>query len=81
MLSVVSQAAKSRRHRQVELDLTSAEVGPSLPSPHPKQANKLSLKARTKKNIHISGKRLLQPLSVLNDLFIPTFQHVSASVS
>lgn len=69
MLNVVSQAAKSRRHRQVELDVDSAEVEPSLPSGRSRQTNKLSLKARTKKNIQISGKRLLQPLSVRNFLF------------
>lgn len=49
-----AEASKSRRHRQVEVDLTSHEAGPSNPSGY-RRINKPSLKARTKKNVYISG--------------------------
>lgn len=49
-----AEASKSRRHRQVEVDFTANEAGPSDPSGHPK-THKPSLKARTNENIHISG--------------------------
>lgn len=55
----VSQASKSRRHRQVEVDFTSNEAGPSHSSGC-SRINKLSLKARTNMNINISGKSFLQ---------------------
>ncbi|XP_076604959.1 snRNA-activating protein complex subunit 1b [Chaetodon auriga] len=47
-----AEASKSRRHRQVEVD--SAEAGPSRSSGHSK-IHKLSLKARAGKNVMISG--------------------------
>ncbi|XP_038556374.1 snRNA-activating protein complex subunit 1-like [Micropterus salmoides] len=49
-----AEASKSRRHRQVEVDPTSDESGPS-PSSGYSRTNKLSLKARTNQNIHIAG--------------------------
>lgn len=49
-----AEAAKSRRHRQVEVDLTSNEAGPSNSSGS-SRITKLSLKARTKESVHISG--------------------------
>ncbi|XP_034530978.1 snRNA-activating protein complex subunit 1b [Notolabrus celidotus] len=49
-----AEACKSRRHRQVELDLTSNETGPSTSSGH-SRSKKLSLKFRTNENLHISG--------------------------
>ncbi|KAI3367887.1 hypothetical protein L3Q82_026224 [Scortum barcoo] len=49
-----AEAAKSRRHRQVEVDLTSNEAGPSNSSGSSRMT-KLSLKARTKESVHISG--------------------------
>lgn len=51
-----AEAAKSRRHRQVEVDLTSSAAGPSTSSGYCK-INKLSLKARTTENIRISGNK------------------------
>nr|XP_046267999.1 snRNA-activating protein complex subunit 1b [Scatophagus argus] len=47
-----AEASKSRRHRQVEVDFTSSEDNPS--SGH-SRIIKPSLKARTNKNVHISG--------------------------
>ncbi|XP_032356535.1 snRNA-activating protein complex subunit 1b [Etheostoma spectabile] len=49
-----AEASKSRRHRQVEVDFTSHQAGPSLSSGYSK-TNKPSLKARTNENIHVSG--------------------------
>ncbi|XP_056250319.1 snRNA-activating protein complex subunit 1b [Seriola aureovittata] len=49
-----SEASKSRRHRQVEVDYTSAEAGPST-MPGYSRISKPSLKARTNENVHISG--------------------------
>nr|XP_020483316.1 snRNA-activating protein complex subunit 1 [Labrus bergylta] len=49
-----AETSKSRRHRQVEVNFTSSEAGPSEPSGH-SRTNKPSLKSRTKKNVHISG--------------------------
>ncbi|XP_068573827.1 snRNA-activating protein complex subunit 1b [Cebidichthys violaceus] len=49
-----AEASKSRRHRQVEVDFTSNVAGPSHSSGH-SRTNKLSLKARTYENAHISG--------------------------
>lgn len=53
------QASKSRRHRQVEVDFTSNEAGPSNSSGS-SRISKPSLKVRTNENVHISGKSLLQ---------------------
>lgn len=55
-----SQACKSRRHRQVELDVTSHEAGPSHSSGYIR-ITKPSLKARTNLNVQITGKSLPQP--------------------
>ncbi|XP_075963525.1 snRNA-activating protein complex subunit 1b [Anarhichas minor] len=49
-----TEASKSRRHRQVEVDFTSNVAGPSHSSRY-SRTNKLSLKARTYENVHISG--------------------------
>lgn len=49
-----SQAPRSRRHRQVEVDLISSQAGPAPSSRH-SRAVKPSLKARTNENVHISG--------------------------
>ncbi|XP_031136164.1 snRNA-activating protein complex subunit 1b [Sander lucioperca] len=49
-----AEASKSRRHRQVEVDFTSYEAGPSLSSSY-SRTNKPSLKARTNENVHVSG--------------------------
>ncbi|XP_069391250.1 snRNA-activating protein complex subunit 1b [Paralichthys olivaceus] len=49
-----AEASKSRRHRQVEVDPTSSEAGPSNAQSHSRNT-KPSLKARTNENIHISG--------------------------
>ncbi|GAA6227422.1 snRNA-activating protein complex subunit 1-like [Lates japonicus] len=49
-----AEASKSRRHRQVEVDFTSSEAGPSN-TPGPSRITKPSLKARTNENVHISG--------------------------
>ncbi|XP_035530074.1 snRNA-activating protein complex subunit 1b [Morone saxatilis] len=49
-----TEAPKSRRHRQVEVDLTSHEAGPSHSSRYCR-IHKPSLKARTTKNVHVSG--------------------------
>lgn len=49
-----AEASKSRRHRQVELELTCDETGPASMSARPR-AGKPSLKARTNENIRISG--------------------------
>lgn len=57
---LLSQACKSRRHRQVEVDLTSNEAGPSNMSGSTR-ISKPSLKARTNENVHISGRSLLPP--------------------
>uniref|UniRef100_UPI0037E987F2 snRNA-activating protein complex subunit 1b n=1 Tax=Semicossyphus pulcher TaxID=241346 RepID=UPI0037E987F2 len=46
-----AEAAKSRRHRQVEVDFTSNDAVPSKSRPN----KPLSLKARTTENVHISG--------------------------
>ncbi|XP_074487973.1 snRNA-activating protein complex subunit 1-like isoform X1 [Sebastes fasciatus] len=48
-----AEAPKSRRHRQVAVDVTSNESGPSNSSGN-SRTNKPSLKARTCENIHIS---------------------------
>uniref|UniRef100_A0AAQ6IL03 Small nuclear RNA activating complex, polypeptide 1b n=1 Tax=Anabas testudineus TaxID=64144 RepID=A0AAQ6IL03_ANATE len=48
------EACKSRRHRQVEVDLTSNEAGPSNMSGSTR-ISKPSLKARTNENVHISA--------------------------
>lgn len=50
----VCQATKSRRHRQVMVDVASNEAGDRQPS-GPSRTVKLSLKARTIKNVKISG--------------------------
>lgn len=51
----ISQPSKARRHLQVELKVSGDEAGsshqPGFPTTH-----KLSLKARTKRDVHISGK-------------------------
>lgn len=49
-----AEASKSRRHRQVELESTSYDAGPSTSLGYP-QSKRPSLKVRTKENIHISG--------------------------
>ncbi|KAG7232945.1 hypothetical protein INR49_005797 [Caranx melampygus] len=49
-----AEAAKSRRHRQVEVDFTSAEAGPSS-TPGSSRISKPSLKVRTKENVQISA--------------------------
>ncbi|KAM8917307.1 snRNA-activating protein complex subunit 1b [Spinachia spinachia] len=49
-----SQAPKSRRHRQVEVDATDNSAGPSRPSGY-SRTKKMSLKARTHQNIYVSG--------------------------
>ncbi|KAM9340748.1 snRNA-activating protein complex subunit 1b [Symphorus nematophorus] len=49
-----AEASKSRRHRQVEVDFTSSEAGPSNSSSYCR-INKPSLKTRTEKSIHISA--------------------------
>ncbi|XP_054861868.1 snRNA-activating protein complex subunit 1b [Amphiprion ocellaris] len=49
-----TEASKSRRHRQVELDLTCDETGSAPMSARPR-VGKPSLKARTNENIRISG--------------------------
>ncbi|CAJ1074526.1 snRNA-activating protein complex subunit 1b [Xyrichtys novacula] len=49
-----TEAAKSRRHRQVEVDLTSNQAGPSNSSGHTR-LSKPSLKVRTNENLHISS--------------------------
>lgn len=49
-----AEASKSRRHRQVEVDFTSNEAGPSHSSGY-SRVIKPSLKARTIENVHISG--------------------------
>ncbi|XP_070776955.1 snRNA-activating protein complex subunit 1b [Enoplosus armatus] len=49
-----AEASKSRRHRQVEVDFTSSESGPSNPSGYSRRS-KPSLKARTNQNIRVSG--------------------------
>ncbi|KAE8289569.1 snRNA-activating protein complex subunit 1 [Larimichthys crocea] len=49
-----AEASKSRRHRQVEVDFTSNEAGPSHSSSYTR-IYKRSLKARTMENVHISG--------------------------
>ncbi|XP_035023439.1 snRNA-activating protein complex subunit 1b [Hippoglossus stenolepis] len=49
-----AEASKSRRHRQVEVDPTSNESGPSNTRGHSKNT-KPSLKTRTNENIRISG--------------------------
>ncbi|XP_030574946.1 snRNA-activating protein complex subunit 1b isoform X2 [Archocentrus centrarchus] len=48
-----AEASKSRRHRQVEVDFTSSEAGPAPMLGRPR-TTKLSLKARTMENVHIS---------------------------
>ncbi|XP_071354966.1 snRNA-activating protein complex subunit 1b [Trachinotus anak] len=48
-----AEASKSRRHRQVEVDFSS-QAGPST-TPGYNRICRLSLKARTEQNIHISG--------------------------
>ncbi|XP_076002804.1 snRNA-activating protein complex subunit 1b [Genypterus blacodes] len=50
---LAAEACKSRRHRQVELDLAT-ESGPAPLLGHTRR-RKPSLKARTDKNVHISG--------------------------
>ncbi|XP_029982377.1 snRNA-activating protein complex subunit 1b [Sphaeramia orbicularis] len=49
-----AEASKSRRHRQVELDVTANKAGPDHTEGDTKK-RKLSLKCRTTKNVHISG--------------------------
>ncbi|XP_074548287.1 snRNA-activating protein complex subunit 1b [Halichoeres trimaculatus] len=49
-----TEAAKSRRHRQVELDLMSNVAGPSTSSGHFK-SRKPSLKVRTNESLHVTG--------------------------
>lgn len=49
-----TEACKSRRHRQVEVNPSSHEVGPSVSSALSK-SRRPSLKVRTKENLHISG--------------------------
>ncbi|XP_069008917.1 snRNA-activating protein complex subunit 1b [Embiotoca jacksoni] len=49
-----AEASKSRRHRQVEVDVAGNEAGSASASGRAR-VTKLSLKARTKENIHISG--------------------------
>ncbi|XP_041669357.1 snRNA-activating protein complex subunit 1b isoform X2 [Cheilinus undulatus] len=49
-----TEASKSRRHRQVEVNFTSNEAGPSDSSDNPKTL-KPSLKTRISENMHISG--------------------------
>lgn len=49
-----AEASKSRRHRQVELDPTSNDAGPSTSSGHSK-SKRPSLKVRTEENLYISG--------------------------
>ncbi|XP_039993092.1 snRNA-activating protein complex subunit 1b [Xiphias gladius] len=49
-----AEAAKSRRHRQVEVDFTSSEAGPSNTQCY-SRISKPSLKARTSESVHISG--------------------------
>ncbi|XP_060939369.1 snRNA-activating protein complex subunit 1b [Limanda limanda] len=49
-----AEASKSRRHRQVEVDPTSNESGPSNAQGHSKN-HKPSLKTRTKEKFHITG--------------------------
>ncbi|KAF3700722.1 snRNA-activating protein complex subunit 1 [Channa argus] len=49
-----AEAAKSRRHRQVEVDFTSNEAGSSKTS-GPSRISKPSLRARTNESVRISG--------------------------
>nr|XP_040055419.1 snRNA-activating protein complex subunit 1b [Gasterosteus aculeatus aculeatus] len=49
-----TEAPKSRRHRQVEVDSTGNSAGPSSSSGY-SRAKKMSLKARTYQNIYVSG--------------------------
>ncbi|KAG7510374.1 hypothetical protein JOB18_020242 [Solea senegalensis] len=50
-----AEASKSRRHRQVEVNFSSSEAGPSF-KPVYTRINRPSLKARTKDNVHIISK-------------------------
>ncbi|KAL7381027.1 hypothetical protein ABVT39_027433 [Epinephelus coioides] len=52
-----TEVSKSRRHRQVEVDVTNNEAGPSNSSGSSK-AVKPSLKARTDQKVHVSGELL-----------------------
>ncbi|XP_051251873.1 snRNA-activating protein complex subunit 1b [Dicentrarchus labrax] len=57
-----TEAPKSRRHRQVEVDFTSHEAGPSHSSGY-SRIHKPSLKARTTKNLHLSGDLLKEAIT------------------
>lgn len=75
-----TEAAKSRRHRQVELDLTSSVAGPSGSSGYSRM-NKLSLKARTTETIRLSGDKWKEVTGTtqINQLSTLDFHHKEKS--